>query len=141
MSRWSRLSPRTAWSGSACCRGGTPLESGGVPAEPDAIQAFFDAFYEELRRELGVNAGSSEVEAEVAWLLEDAVLFPETTAVLEEVHGTYRMAIVSNGLYQAETSRRLGIAHFFDTIIGSLHVGLRKPMPEMFELVLSCVSI
>ena len=51
------------------------------------------------------------------------------------------MAIVSDGVYQEEAARRMGIAEYFNAIIGSIHVGVRKPMPEKFPMALSRLNV
>ena len=42
---------------------------------------------------------------------------------------------------QNDIAERLGIATYFDTIIGSVHVGFKKPMPEIFQMALTALSV
>ena len=46
------------------------------------------------------------------------------------------MAIVSNGVYQQRNAARMGIEKFFDSMIGSWHVGFLKPDAGIFNLAL-----
>jgi len=64
-------------------------------------------------------------------------LFPEVCAALAALHSRgIAMAIVSNGWRQAAEAERLGIAKYFDAIVGSVHVGYHKPEPEIFRLAI-----
>ena len=118
------------------------LETSGVPTDPSAIEALMLRFTEETAGALGVGLEVGEFHR----LTEEGFrgsrrLYADTEPVLQELHGAYKLAIVSNGVDQVESSRRLGIDHYFEEIIGSLHVGLRKPMPEIFNLALSALGI
>ena len=121
---------------------GEAFETSGVPTDPVAIDSAFDALNAELLKELGVTAELSAVGPEIRARFHGVPdLYPDTLEVLDLLHGSYRLAVVSNGFYQAEESRSLGIEHYFDTIIGSWHVGFRKPMPEIFHLALSALDV
>ena len=118
------------------------LETSGVPAEQSALDALFDRFNRLVQRELGVELDLDSVQAKIGDRFIDSwQLHPDTLPVLRELRDSYRMAIVSNGVYQEETSRRLGIAAYFDAIIGSLHVGFRKPMRQIFQMALDALGV
>jgi putative hydrolase of the HAD superfamily len=65
-------------------------------------------------------------------------------ALLAELKGRYRLAVVSNFDY-SPTCRaileREGIAHLFETIVISDEVGWRKPKPVIFETALSRLGL
>ncbi|MNN62067.1 Pyrimidine 5'-nucleotidase YjjG [compost metagenome] len=63
--------------------------------------------------------------------------------LLTELHGKYKLAIISNGNGEAQRSRLAagGISHFFDTIIISDEVGYWKPDREIFDETLKRLNI
>jgi putative hydrolase of the HAD superfamily len=68
--------------------------------------------------------------------------YPETRGVLQALRERgYKLAIVSNGCYQTRCARRLGIEGYFDAIIGSWHVGYRKPGREIFDMAISQLGL
>ena len=118
------------------------FETSGVPTDPEAIDRSFDGLNAAILEELGVAADLNAVGPEIRARFHGSTqLYPDSLEVLTRLSGSYRLAVVSNGVYQAETSRSLGIEHYFDTIIGSWHVGFRKPMPEIFHLALSVLDV
>ena len=52
-----------------------------------------------------------------------------------------QVAMVSNGVNQERTSLLLGIERYFDSFVGSIHVGHAKPDPEIFQMALSNLGI
>jgi putative hydrolase of the HAD superfamily len=118
------------------------VETAGVPNRPEELRALFMRFDRELiaQLELRVDPDQFHAATRLVWESQSEV-YIDTAAVLERLQGSYRMAIVSNGANQEQTARRLQIARYFDEIIGSLHVGLRKPMPEIFHLALSALGV
>jgi len=64
--------------------------------------------------------------------------YPETETVLTALRGGYRLALLTNGAprLQREKITALGLAKYFDAIVISGEVGLGKPDPRVFELVL-----
>jgi HAD superfamily hydrolase (TIGR01509 family) len=118
------------------------LETSGVPSEPEQIKAIRIRFNAELSRQLGLDVAGPELLRAVQPGFEfNDELYPDTMPALKALHGSYRLAVVSNGAEQAETCLRLGIDSYFDYIIGSQHVGLRKPMPEIFHMALSALGV
>ncbi|MCJ8008055.1 YjjG family noncanonical pyrimidine nucleotidase [Lederbergia wuyishanensis] len=63
--------------------------------------------------------------------------------LLSHLHGKYRMAIISNGIGEAQRGRLSagGIDHFFDELIISDEVGYWKPDKEIFEEALKRLDI
>ena len=68
-------------------------------------------------------------------------LLPETLPTLIALRDHhYRMGVVSNNLFPQmlrASIERLGLKSFFDTIVASGDVGVRKPAPEIFQTALS----
>ena len=58
--------------------------------------------------------------------------------LLDELSGTVRLALLTNGFSQVQNSRiaKTGTAKYFDTIVISEEVGCRKPQREIFDLLL-----
>jgi len=57
--------------------------------------------------------------------------------LVRALHGRLRLAILSNATIRLEDQlRRLGVAPYFDPIINSARIGLRKPDPRIFASTL-----
>ncbi|HFI0173916.1 TPA: HAD family hydrolase [Streptococcus suis] len=71
------------------------------------------------------------------WTNEGVRLYPETIDVLEKLSQNYRLGIVAN---QSSTARELlkewGLDSYFQVIILSEEVGIRKPDTRIFKLAL-----
>jgi len=67
-------------------------------------------------------------------------LYPDTKEVLSKLKKTYLLACISNvseGDLAREDMDIFGILHFFDSVVMSSDLGIRKPSPEIFEQVLT----
>jgi putative hydrolase of the HAD superfamily len=66
------------------------------------------------------------------------IVYADVTPTLEEVGQTHRLALLTNGAadLQREKIRESQLAPFFEVIVISGEVGVRKPEPEIFKLVL-----
>lgn len=83
--------------------------------------------FEELLREV--------VSAHMAHLSTCLEYVPEHKGILDRLQGTYRLALVSNFDYSPTVRhvlKRDGLHDYFETIIVSADMGLRKPHPELF---------
>lgn len=78
-------------------------------------------------------------------LIEDMVLFQDSLIFLRALKKEgYKLALVSNAasdLAVREASNRLGVAGFFDAIIVSSKVGLRKPSSAVFMKALKALNV
>lgn len=119
------------------------FESSEVPTELAVLQLFWDRFNKRMLEELGiVDEVDTLIFGVSRWFENSVDLYSETKVVLKELHAQgYRMAIVSNGCNQEQTARRLGIATYFHAIIGSAHVGFKKPAREIFDMALSRLGV
>jgi putative hydrolase of the HAD superfamily len=66
------------------------------------------------------------------------------TAVLQKLHGNYKLGVVSNfaipeGVYKPLKTSKL--EKFFDVIIVSVEVNKRKPSPEIFQTALKKIEV
>lgn len=105
-----------------------------------------DRVYSQLLQELNITGLTWEQ------LLEDYVInfnntcvpFRNVQKVLETLHHMgIKLGLISNGKrqFQRENLNALGIADYFDTILISEEVGLRKPDPQIFQMGLDNLSI
>ena len=64
--------------------------------------------------------------------------FPETEEVLEYLKGRYRLAVISNASSELPryAIKRLGLESYFEVIVLSRDIGIRKPSPEIFKFTL-----
>jgi putative hydrolase of the HAD superfamily len=70
-------------------------------------------------------------------------LFPETETVLDGLRSMYKLGILTNGApdLQRQKIERSGLAHYFDTIVVSGEVGVGKPQPAVFNVVLEQLAV
>lgn len=63
--------------------------------------------------------------------------------ILSLLHGKYKLAIISNGIGEAQRSRLAvgGIAHYFDALVVSDEVRYWKPDKEIFNLALKQLNV
>ena len=70
--------------------------------------------------------------------------YPATRRILEELRERgYRIALISNASSQEaveETLRRLGLIDYFDAVVTSRLVGVRKPDPRIFAYTLTLLQ-
>ena len=61
-------------------------------------------------------------------------LIPGTIEVLDYLHGTYPLIIITNGFEATQNLKvtHSNIGHYFDSIITSEKLGVKKPSPEIF---------
>jgi len=71
-------------------------------------------------------------------LVEHSFLLDDAMELLESLHGNVKMAIITNGLKEAQRARikRLGVEYFFEAIIVSDEIGVSKPSKEYFDYAL-----
>lgn len=91
--------------------------------DPDEILAFSEAVFE----------GSEEIN-------------PEMAALVEELHGRYKLAILSNANWAEaelaeEITKRDGNPDLFDAILTSASTGVAKPDPTFYQLALERLNL
>lgn len=64
-------------------------------------------------------------------------LTPEALALVRELHGSYTLGLLTNNVAEAATWRAQLPADLFDVVIDSSAVGLRKPDPRIYELLVA----
>ena len=69
-------------------------------------------------------------------------LFEGTLEILEYLQNKYQLHIITNGFEEIQTKKmkKSGIYNFFDTIITSESVGVKKPNKKVFEYALEKVN-
>lgn len=97
-----------------------------------------DMWFSETLAHFGIYDEDINSLVEQYWeeLLAKVRLFPETTAVLEELAQEYRLAILSDSdgerYWKEQRIKRLGIEEYFDEILTSDDIGANKPHPRCF---------
>jgi len=84
-----------------------------------------------------------EQEAFVAALHGEEGLQPEMERLIAQLHGRYRLGILSNwddGL-EAILEEELGISHYFYAIMNSYRIGTAKPDEEAFRIALDRLGV
>jgi epoxide hydrolase-like predicted phosphatase len=71
---------------------------------------------------------------------------PEMEQLLEELHGRYKLAVISNADWSEEQMRedflhKYGVPDVFDTIVTSVSAGVAKPDPAIFRLALDRLGV
>lgn len=68
---------------------------------------------------------------------------PEVNQVVECIHKRFKTAIITNGATEVQRAKikNAGLADFFDTVIISDEVGLRKPDRRIFKLALERLGV
>jgi len=95
--------------------------------EPDLEDAAFEGLFEDLYAHFAEPG---------VW-----ALYPEAMAVLEALHGRYRLGVVSNfdrRLYPVLD--QLGVRRYFETIVISSEAGVDKPDGRIFTAALSALG-
>jgi len=75
--------------------------------------------------------------------VERVELFPETLPVLHELHGRYKMAIITNGFAETHEAKiaRLELSRFFDTVVLAGEMQLAKPDPAAFRHAMDALAV
>ncbi|MEM5793030.1 MAG: HAD family hydrolase [Candidatus Aenigmatarchaeota archaeon] len=104
----------------------------------------FYEFLEEFLRKNGIPLKKME---EIKELWEEArnnvKLFPSTIKTLRKLKKKYKLVLLSNtaGREGRETIERFGLGKYFDEIIISGEVGIAKPDPRIFQLILDRMKV
>jgi len=71
------------------------------------------------------------------------IVYPDVEPALKALRRTYRLALVSNGApdLQREKIRGSKLGPYFDAVIISGEVGVRKPQPRVFTLALDRLDV
>ena len=101
---------------------------------PDKTHDLTFLWKESLRRmarQQGLDPSIAEPAFEVYYAARnDVILYSDVMPVLEQLHGEYRLGVLSNGNASVE---RVGIRHWFDFVLSAESVGAAKPHPLMFQ--------
>ncbi len=106
-------------------------EQGQIEVEALKIRRF-----ERLLEETGLAAEAEAFSVEyLGHLGEEVVLLDQAAETIAQLAGTYRFALVTNGLKEVQRRRlkKSGLGRFFETVIISDEIGASKPDPAFFE--------
>lgn len=102
---------------------------------------FFRNFYGTMARELGDEAIGDELFSKTHYAAH-CELYPEVVPVLEELSKNYELAVISNAMPSMnQVFSRLGIRHYFKSIILSAFVYTEKPDPAIYQKALDCLDV
>jgi len=119
------------------------FETSGKRADPSELLQLWEDWDVYILDHLSIQMSRDVVRSRVmpGWD-QDLDLYPEVVDVFEQLRSDgYRLGIVSNGVNQEKSAGVLGIADYFEVIVGSAHVGFSKPMSQIYELALSLLDI
>lgn len=104
-----------------------------------------EAFERLLAEHLGSDASSA---AALCGAYREAIprhqrLYPDALATLEAVGSRYPLGLVSNGPRGQQRAKveRMGLEGYFETVVISGEVGIRKPDPAIFRLALEALAV
>lgn len=107
--------------------------------------AFFSLLLEGAKRQQNPYDYAMEklqIPKRVPWDFSSETLYPGVSDLLTELRPHYRLAILANQPpHFLPRLERLGIAQYFDVILGSEDVHLKKPDPEFFRLALTKLGL
>lgn len=104
------------------------LERGEITA-----REFWKTLGAEVEAEHGIRLRLGDVAAAAD---RGSELRPEMLEVLRDLHGRYTLGLLTNNVKEAVSWREQLPHELFDVIIDSSAVGLRKPDPRIYELLL-----
>ena len=102
-----------------------------IPMSVWLSELLFSFCGEQLNLKLLSKAEKAIVDARV----ESAIILPKTIGILEELSSRYSLGIITNTSSGQVTDRvleNLELNRFFDCVIASSEVGVRKPYPGIF---------
>ncbi|BBI36488.1 HAD family hydrolase [Cohnella abietis] len=109
------------------------------------IYQILELSFQDTLKELRLDHSDSKLLANLYWdTFCNACDFEEhATDILSHLHGKYNLAIISNGIGQAQRCRlAVGkIEHYFDALVISDEVGYWKPDKEIFAEALKRLNI
>lgn len=110
------------------------FEDGKLTAEDLRVKRFTDLF------EAIGDKNSNPTTFSVGFLkniIHASEMYDGVKELLDSLHGKFKMSIVTNGLKEVQRPRlkKLGMMHYFDSIIVSDEIGFKKPQGEYFEYV------
>jgi len=95
--------------------------------------------------ELGLDHSGSKRLADLYWnaFCNSSDLEENALHLLSQLHGDYKLAVISNGIGEAQRGRLAAgeMEHYFDTLVISDEVGYWKPDNEIFNVALKRLEI
>jgi 2-haloacid dehalogenase len=109
------------------------------------ISQILEFSFQDTLKQLKLDHSESKKLANLYWnTFCSACDFEEyATDILSDLHGSYKLAIISNGIGEAQRGRLAagGIDHYFDTLVISDEVGCWKPDKEIFVEALKRLNV
>ncbi len=92
--------------------------------------------FETFAERIGVKIDAEEMSrVYLGYLRQEGTHIPNALDVVKQVHGKFKLALITNGLSDVQYNRidQAGLTEFFPTIVISEEVGAPKPDPAIFE--------
>jgi len=109
------------------------------------IHQMLEYSFQDTLKELELDHSDSKILAQLYWsTFCHACDFEDyATEVLSHLHGKFKLAIISNGVGEAQRTRLTagGINHLFDALVISDEVGYWKPDKAIFDTTLQQLNI
>lgn len=115
------------------------LELGAITREQVKLRRF-ELLFEELGREPELAVHAAQLYP--VYLAEDFHYMEGAPELLEELYGSYRMFLISNGNLSVQEGRlkKSGIGHYFENIFISEVLGAEKPDKRFFDLAFAKIA-
>lgn len=107
----------------------------------DLGQCSVEAFADGAIAELGLDLSRAAfIEAYLGWV---KGVFPGTHALLDRLHGRYRLATLTNNnaAHFARITRELDLGRYFGEVFASHEIGMKKPDPEVYRYVTDALGV
>jgi epoxide hydrolase-like predicted phosphatase len=107
----------------------------------------WDGFWREALAPAGISDAAEIAAFANAVFVGGERIHPEMAALLDELKGHYRLAVLSNASWSEEELRRLLVSDYglapgvFDEVITSASAGVVKPDPAIFRLALRRLGV
>ena len=116
-----------------------------MKARKENKELTFEELYSRVLVKLGINP-TEEVLSHIHGLYAENFTVepvPGVTKVLQTLHGRYKLAVLSNAMSQLPrlALEKASLTKFFQLIIISRDLGIRKPDPKIFQYVLEKLGV
>lgn len=116
-----------------------------MKARKENRELTFEELYSRVLVKLGINP-TEEVLSHIHGLYAENFTVepvPRVTEVLQTLYGRYKLAVISNAMSQLPrlALEKAGLTKFFQLIIISRDLGIRKPDPKIFKYALKKLGV
>lgn len=96
-----------------------------------------EEFFDHVRRAVEARHGVVVDRQRLARAVEEgSYMSPDMDQLLRDLHGSYSIGLCTNNVRESEAWRENVPTELFDVFVDSSHVGIAKPDPAIYELLL-----